>query len=414
MAGRWPHGEEWIHEAAVETYIPLLQALYDLKEEGVPYKITVGITPILAEQLADRDVLANLDLYIADKLERAQADLARFTAGTVAAVRRRPADDDEEDEFEEEDFEDDDDFDDIDDDDFDDDDDDFEDEDDDDDDDDDFYNRVVTATDEGAATAPNWWTGHPQAVAAATFYVNFFEGTQRALRVRFKGNLIAAFKQLQDEGLIEITTCAATHGYLPLLATDSAINAQLTTGIRSYRRHFGRAPRGIWLPECAYRPAYYEESGAIRPGIESFLAEQNIKVFFCETHLITGGQPVGMAAAEAIGPYGAIKRLYLLKLEPLTLKNAGTTMLPYWVYDTTAGVNATDHSGVAVIGRNNRLGMQVWSAATGYPGDGQYREFHRKDSVSGLQYWRVSGSDVDLGFKELWDPERVYGRVRWS
>jgi len=29
-AGRWPHGEEWIHEAASETYIPLLNALYDL------------------------------------------------------------------------------------------------------------------------------------------------------------------------------------------------------------------------------------------------------------------------------------------------------------------------------------------------------------------------------------------------
>ena len=31
MAGRWPHGEEWIHEAATETYLPLLQALYDLR-----------------------------------------------------------------------------------------------------------------------------------------------------------------------------------------------------------------------------------------------------------------------------------------------------------------------------------------------------------------------------------------------
>jgi len=31
MAGRWPHGEEWLHEAASETYIPLLEALYDLK-----------------------------------------------------------------------------------------------------------------------------------------------------------------------------------------------------------------------------------------------------------------------------------------------------------------------------------------------------------------------------------------------
>ena len=52
LAGRWPHGEEWIHEAASETYIPLLQTLYDLKDEGIHYKLTVGITPILAEHLS--------------------------------------------------------------------------------------------------------------------------------------------------------------------------------------------------------------------------------------------------------------------------------------------------------------------------------------------------------------------------
>ena len=49
LAGNWPHGEEWIHEAASETYIPLLNTLYDLKEDGVEYRTTIGITPILAD-----------------------------------------------------------------------------------------------------------------------------------------------------------------------------------------------------------------------------------------------------------------------------------------------------------------------------------------------------------------------------
>src|SRR5260370_10810587 len=87
MAGRWPHGEEWIHEAATETYIPLLQALYDLKDEGVKYKITIGITPILAEHLSDADVLRNLDLYIDDKIERAKKDLERFSAPPPPVAR---------------------------------------------------------------------------------------------------------------------------------------------------------------------------------------------------------------------------------------------------------------------------------------------------------------------------------------
>src|SRR5687768_6360276 len=78
MAGRWPHGEEWIHEASTETYIPLLNALNDLKEEGVKYKITIGMTPILVEQLSDTDVLANLDSYLDEKIFAAKSDIERF------------------------------------------------------------------------------------------------------------------------------------------------------------------------------------------------------------------------------------------------------------------------------------------------------------------------------------------------
>ena len=41
----WPHGEEWVHEAMSETYLPLLNALYDLMEEGFKYRITVSVSP---------------------------------------------------------------------------------------------------------------------------------------------------------------------------------------------------------------------------------------------------------------------------------------------------------------------------------------------------------------------------------
>ena len=57
LAGRWPHGEEWIHEAAAETYVPLLETLYDLVEEGIRFKLNIGITPVLVEQLADPLIL---------------------------------------------------------------------------------------------------------------------------------------------------------------------------------------------------------------------------------------------------------------------------------------------------------------------------------------------------------------------
>jgi 1,4-alpha-glucan branching enzyme len=340
LAGRWPHGEEWIHEATSETYIPLLNALYELRDEGVKYKLTIGITPVLAEQLADADVLDHLDQYLEDKIARAKQDVLRFRGEeSVVGVRREEAEEGE------------------------------------------LPPVDRTAVEEGLLPPPEpkpWWVGNKHLEYLAGFYQRYYERIKDSLDRVYNRDLVGAFKQLQDEGYIEIVTCAATHGYLPLLGTDSAIRGQLKTGIQSYRRFFNRAPRGIWLPECAYRPAYYDDQGRIRPGIEHFLAEQGVRLFFTETHLITGGAPVGVAAGEAIGPYGEIKRRYLI---PMSVKprpaTPMTTFRAYYVSDTTAGPFADQHSGVAVIGRNNETGQRVWSADWGYPGDFDYREFHR-------------------------------------
>src|SRR5690606_691307 len=84
-----------------------------------------------------------------------------------------------------------------------------------------------------------------------------------------------------------------------------AVRAQIRTGIESYRRHFGRDPRGIWLPECAYRPAYDWAPPVVGPrvpkpgprrGIEEFLAAEGIEYFFVDTHLLRGGQAMGTYA----------------------------------------------------------------------------------------------------------------------
>jgi 1,4-alpha-glucan branching enzyme len=383
LSGRWPHGEEWIHEAASETYIPLLDALYDLRDEGVKFKITIGLTPVLAEQLADPDVLNHLDEYLEDKIARAKQDVLRFRGEEEAAgVPREQAEEGD-----------------------------------------------LPAVDRGAVAAAledadaqaripppeprPWWVGHKHLESLARFYRTYYEIIKDSFDRRYNRDLIGAFKRLQDEGYIEVTTSAATHGYLPLLGTDSAIRGQLKAGIESYRRFFNRAPRGIWLPECAYRPAYYEDDGTIRPGLERFLAELGLKVFFSETHLITGGAPVGVAAGEAIGPYGEIKRRYLIPMAEAPMPSEPmTTFRAYYVSDTTAGPGSDEHSGVAVIGRNDETGQRVWSASWGYPGDFDYREFHRKDGVSGLQYWRVTGEKVDLGHKDFYHPDWANHKVR--
>ncbi|MBI3914110.1 MAG: DUF1957 domain-containing protein, partial [Chloroflexi bacterium] len=67
---------------------------------------------------------------------------------------------------------------------------------------------------------------------------------------------------------------------------------------------------------------------------------------------------------------------------------------------------------VAVLGRDERTGLQVWSATHGYPGDFVYREFHRKDAHSGLQYWRITDAHADLGQKEIYDPAAALQQAR--
>lgn len=324
-AGRWPHGEEWIHEAATETYLPLIDGLQRLQREGVPVRLTLGLTPVLVEQLADRSVLENLHTFMTERRRFAHEDIARLEQ-----------------------------------------------------------------------------SNEPERAAIARWYCDRFDHLLRLFHDEIGGDIVGAFKALQDSDVVEIATSAATHGYLPLMSRDSTLQAQIGTGVRAYRRHFGHEPRSIWLPECAYRPAYVGDDGAVRPGLETFLAEFGLKVFFVETHTIEGGRPVGKAAGDVVGPYGEIHRQWVVPLPPASEPTHYSTYQPYFVAEPR----------VAAIGRNNRTGMQVWSAEHGYPGEARYREFHKRDGVSGLHYWRVTGPRVDLGDKLLWNPDDAFGHVR--
>ena len=51
--GVWPHGTDWLNEATVGSYLPLLEVLNRLVREGHSPQLTLGITPVLTEQLKD-------------------------------------------------------------------------------------------------------------------------------------------------------------------------------------------------------------------------------------------------------------------------------------------------------------------------------------------------------------------------
>jgi 1,4-alpha-glucan branching enzyme len=51
--GVWPVGEEWLHQALVESYVPLVEELHALAAEGHRDVLTLGVTPVLAAALDD-------------------------------------------------------------------------------------------------------------------------------------------------------------------------------------------------------------------------------------------------------------------------------------------------------------------------------------------------------------------------
>ena len=185
----------------------------------------------------------------------------------------------------------------------------------------------------------------------------------------YEGNLVACFKRFQDEGRLEIITTAATHALLPLLANHPpSIRAQILTARDHYQSCFGRPPRGIWLPECAYVS-----------GVETFLQEADIRWFILDTH--------GVWHAKPRPRYGTFAPIFT-------------------------------PNGIAAFGRDYDSSRQVWSRQEGYPGDPRYRDFYRdigfdldfdyvrphlpspeNRGFTGIKYFKITGA----GEKQIYD-----------
>src|SRR6059036_1502828 len=78
--GRWPHGSDWLCEAALDTYLPLLEKLQELATEGTPAPATIGFTPVLANQLASPEFVKELETFF----DQRQAVCAEAPASLAA------------------------------------------------------------------------------------------------------------------------------------------------------------------------------------------------------------------------------------------------------------------------------------------------------------------------------------------
>src|SRR6266436_4673981 len=78
--GTWPHGMEWLHEAAAETYLPLLRIFGELEQDGLALKANVNLSPILLEQLSHPVFKDEFPKYVLRKIKAAHQDADDFAA----------------------------------------------------------------------------------------------------------------------------------------------------------------------------------------------------------------------------------------------------------------------------------------------------------------------------------------------
>ncbi|HOK40029.1 MAG TPA: DUF1957 domain-containing protein [bacterium] len=292
--------EDWLYEAITETYIPLYTVFERLLNDNINFKITMSITPPLANMLSDNLLQQRYIRHLNNLIELIEKEEKRIGS-----------------------------------------------------------NSPLTE--------------------AVQMYKYKFIKAREIFCDQYKNNILTGFKKIQDAGALEIVTCCATHGFLPLMIHKEAMYAQIKVAVDDYKRYFNKQPNGIWLAECGYKP-----------GVERFLKANDIRFFFIDTHGILLGTPQPK--------YGVFAPVYC-------------------------------PNGVAAFGRDVESSKQVWSADEGYPGDFDYREFYRdvgydldydyikpflhKDGIRrniGIKYYRITGK-VALHNKQPYIPKNAIEKV---
>lgn len=293
--------EQWLFEAIDECYIPLLTNLKKLVDENVDFRLTISITPPLAEMFADELLMSKYEKHLDKLIELGNKEIQR---------------------------------------------------------------TLHTCNEE-----------HNLAI----FYKNRYEDIKAFYEGFLDKNLLNGYKYFANLGKIEIITCGATHGFLPILSiNEQAVKAQISIAVESHIKHFGVSPRGIWLPECAY----YD-------GLDKILEQYDIKFFFGDSHTLIYANPTAQN--------GVFSPVY------------------------------TPHN-IAVFARDPHSSKKVWSSKEGYPGDFNYRDFYRdigydlelsyiKPYISpdgervftGFKYRKVTGDTDDKAF---YDPQIAYQKTK--
>src|SRR5512144_1833191 len=153
--------EDWLYEAISETYLPLLKIFDRLTDEGIPFRVSMTMTPPLVAMLRDELLMGRYARRLDSLCELADKEVHRTR---------------------------------------------------------------------------NDGTFHDLAL----HYQHEFRELRQLFSDRYRRDLVGAFRRLEDAGRLEILTCGATHGFLPLMqAHPEAVRAQVQVAVAHHRHHLG-------------------------------------------------------------------------------------------------------------------------------------------------------------------------------
>lgn len=210
----------------------------------------------------------------------------------------------------------------------------------------DWYWRSVgmsTERDADRRALAHWEAG--QAVAAIDDWQQWSRGGSPVLR------------RLADAGAVEILGGPLAHPFQPLTDPE-VLDFELAAGLADARLRLGNRPRGLWAPECGYRP-----------GLEDHYAHHGVGHFLMD------------------GP---------------TMQHVGAT---------THEAHPIGDSGVIAVARDLEVTYRVWSPRRGYPGGRWYRDFHTYDHTWGFRHSRVTSAQTPPHDKAPYDPQQARAAV---
>lgn len=348
--GKWPHGSDWLAEAACETYIPLLNVIRRLAQEGKRPGLTIDLTPILCEMLASDEFKRLLKAYIEEKREAAAADRRQSTADGEEGQAALAG-------FWEE-----------------------------------FYRaRLDDFTDTYQEDLLSAFRGFQErglieliTSAATHAYLPLLDcDASISAQVGQGVKTYRSFFGREPQG-IWLPEC----GYRPFAPPSG--NSPERQGIESILADHGLGY--FFLDGHHLSRGYATDSTGEGGGYGAVTGEP-----------VWAGQAGGSEyrfTPDHDAP-DACETVYA----GATSEGQGDA---YRVYRT--GRQETGEC--AFFARDGETSRRVWSSTRGYPGDPWYLEFHKKHTPGGLRYWRITDREGDLGGKLPYDPLRAQERVR--